>query len=111
MPPFDLAKHRADEPVEQIDGLFCQIRDQVERNSDRGRMTALTFVVGDMLYRGTAGLVGELGKAALIDAMSAGASSLASPPPRPAVSGSAANQDSVHRTARRRRSSSWQRLV
>src|SRR5260370_25740176 len=32
-------------------------------------------------------------------------------PPRLAVSGSAANQDSVHRTARRRRSSSWPRLV
>src|SRR5260370_28934706 len=43
--------------------------------------------------------------------LSASASSQASPPPRPAVSGSAANQDSVHRTARRRRSSSWQRLV
>jgi hypothetical protein len=35
----------------------------------------------------------------------------ASPPPRPAVNGSAANQDSVHRTARRRRSSSWLMLV
>jgi Resolvase, N terminal domain len=43
--------------------------------------------------------------------LSASASSPASPPPRPLVSGSAANQDSVHPTARRRRSSSWQRLV
>jgi hypothetical protein len=33
MPPFDLAKHRADKPVEQIDGLVCQIGDQVERGS------------------------------------------------------------------------------
>ena len=72
MPPFDLAKHRADEPVEEIDGLVCQIGDQVERNGDQGRMTALTFVAGDMLYRGTAGLAGELGKAALMHAMSEG---------------------------------------
>jgi hypothetical protein len=72
MPGFDLAKHRADEPVEEIDGLVCQIGDQVERNSDQGRVTALTFVAGDMLYRGTAGLAGELGKAALMHAMSAG---------------------------------------
>jgi hypothetical protein len=43
-----LAKHRADEPVEQIDGLVCQIGAQVERNSDQGRMTALTFVARDM---------------------------------------------------------------
>ena len=43
--------------------------------------------------------------------LSASASSPALLPPRPAVSGSDANQDSVHRTARRRRSSSWQRLV
>ena len=35
-------------------------------------MTALTFVPGDMLYRGTSGLAGELGKAALMHAMSAG---------------------------------------
>jgi hypothetical protein len=48
MPPFDLAKHRADEPVEQIDGLFSQIRDQVERNSDQGRIMALTFLAGAM---------------------------------------------------------------
>ena len=51
MPRFDLAKHRADEPVEQIDGVVCQIRNQVERNSDQGGVTALTFVAGDMLYR------------------------------------------------------------
>jgi len=51
---------------------WSQIGDQVERNSDQGRMTALTFVAGDMLYRGTAGLAGELGKAALMQAMSAG---------------------------------------
>src|SRR5215469_14241740 len=51
---------------------WSQIGDQVERNSDQGRMTALTFVAGDMLYRGTAGLAGELGKAALMQVMSAG---------------------------------------
>jgi len=34
MPRFDLAEHRADEPVKQIDGLVCQIGDQVERNGD-----------------------------------------------------------------------------
>ena len=50
-PVGDVAKHRANEPVEQIDGLVSQIGDQVERNGDQGRMTALTFVAGDMLYR------------------------------------------------------------
>jgi hypothetical protein len=72
MPRFDFAKHRVDEPVEQIDGLVCQIGDQVKRKSDQGRMTTLTLVAGDMLYRGTAGLAGELGEAALMHAMSAG---------------------------------------
>ena len=72
MPPLGLAKHRADEPVKQIDRLVCQIGDQVERNSDQGRMTALTFIAGDMLNRSTAGLAGELGKAALMHVMSAG---------------------------------------
>ena len=52
--------------------MVCQIGAQVERNSDQGCMTALTFVAGDMLYRSTAGLAGELGKAALMHAMSAG---------------------------------------
>jgi hypothetical protein len=64
VPALGLAKHRADEPVKQIDRLVCQIGDQVERNSDQGRMTALTFIAGDMLNRSTAGLAGELGKAA-----------------------------------------------
>jgi hypothetical protein len=32
-------------------------------------MTALTFVAGDMLYRGTAGLAGELGKTPLMHAI------------------------------------------
>jgi hypothetical protein len=72
MPPFGLAKHRADEPIEQIDGLVGQISDKVKRNGDQGRMTALTLVAGDMLYRGTAALAGELGKAALMNAMAAG---------------------------------------
>jgi len=35
-------------------------------------MTALTFVPGDMLYRGTSGCAGELGMAALMHAMCAG---------------------------------------
>jgi len=35
-------------------------------------MTALTFVTGNMLNRGAAALAGELGKASLMHAMSAG---------------------------------------
>jgi len=69
LPPCE---HRADEPVKQINGLVCQVGDQIERNGDQGRMTALTFVPGYMLYRGTSGCAGELGMAALMHAMCAG---------------------------------------
>ena len=72
MPPLGLAKHRPDEPIEQIDGLVRQAGDQIEGNSDQGGMAALTLVAGDVLRRGTARLADELGKTGLMHAMPAG---------------------------------------
>ena len=72
MQPLGLAKYRPDEPVEQINGLVCQIGTQVEGNADQSGMAALTFVARDMLRRGTAGLADELGKAGLMHAMPTG---------------------------------------
>ena len=61
-----------DEPVEQVDGLVCQIGAQVERNGDQGGVAALAFVAGDMLRRGTAGFAGKRSKTGLLHAMPAG---------------------------------------
>src|SRR3954453_1229348 len=69
MPVLGLAEHGSDEPVEQIDSLIRQDGAQIERHGYQGRMTALTFVSGDMLCRGATGLAGELGKARLGYAM------------------------------------------
>ena len=71
MPPFGLAEHRPDQPVEQVDCLVGQAGGEVERDRDQSGMPALAFVSGDMLHRGAAGFAGELGKAGLMHAMPA----------------------------------------
>ena len=71
MPSLGLAEHRADQPVEQIDGLVGQAGGEVERDGDQRRVPALPLITGDMLDRGAAGLAGELRQARLMDEMAA----------------------------------------
>ena len=52
MPPFGLAEHRADQAVEQIDGLVGQAGGEIQADGDQRRVPALPLVAGDMLNRG-----------------------------------------------------------
>ena len=71
MAPLGFAEHRADQAVEQIDGLVRQAGGEVEGDGDQRRMPALPLVAGDMLHRGAASLAGKLGKARLMHTMPA----------------------------------------
>jgi len=71
MPTFGLAKHRPDQPVEQIDGLVGQVDAEVQADGDQRCMSALAFVTGDVLHRRPVGLARELRQARLVDQMTA----------------------------------------
>ena len=71
MPPLGFAKHRPDQPVEQIDCLVRQAGREIEGAGDQGGMPALALVTRDMLHRGAARFADELGKAGLMHSMPA----------------------------------------
>ena len=70
LPTLRLAKHRADQAVEQIDGLIGQAGGQLDAGSDQCRVPSLTLISGDMLRRHAASLAGELRQACLVNVMS-----------------------------------------
>ena len=68
VPPLGLAKHRADQTIEQIDGLVGQAGGKCPRLiGDQRRMPRCRFVAGDMLDGGAPGLARKLGEARLMD--------------------------------------------
>jgi len=71
VPSLGLAEHRADQPVEQVDGLVGQAGSDVERGGDQCRVPTLPLITGDMLHRGALGLAGQLRQARLVDEVAA----------------------------------------
>src|ERR1019366_7258200 len=71
MASLGFTEHRADQAIEQIEGLVGQAGGEVERDGDQGGMAALTLELSDMLCRGASGLAGKLGEASLMHTMSA----------------------------------------
>lgn len=71
VPSLRLAEHGADQPLKQLDRLVGQVGSDVERGGDQRRVPALSFVIGDMLYRGAPGLARELRQSSLVDEMAA----------------------------------------
>ena len=69
VPSLGLAEHRADQPVEQVDGLVGQAGGDVERGGDQRRVPALPLITGDVLDRGAARLARKLRQARLVDEM------------------------------------------
>jgi hypothetical protein len=65
MPALGLAKHRPDQPVEEIDGLVGQAGAEIQRDGHQSGVAALPLQAGEMLHRGSAGLAGQLGQACL----------------------------------------------
>ena len=71
MVSLGLAEHRADQTIEQVDGLVGQDRGDVQCCGDQGRVPALPLVAGHMLDSGAAGLANELCQTRLVDKMTA----------------------------------------
>ena len=69
VPSLSFAEHRADQPVEQVDGLIRQASRDIERGGDQRRVPALPLIFGDMLDRGAARLAGKLGQTSLMNEM------------------------------------------
>lgn len=67
VPSIGLAEHRADQPVEQIDGLVGQAGGDVERGGDQCRVPTLPLITGNMLHRGAPGLARQLRQTRLVD--------------------------------------------
>jgi hypothetical protein len=72
LPPFGLAEHHPDQPVEQVNRLIREAGGNVEADGDQRRVPALTFVVGNVLDRHAFRLANELSHAGLVDGMTTG---------------------------------------
>ncbi len=69
MVAFGLAKHRPDQPVEEIDGLVGQAGAKVQRDGHQRGVAALPLQAGEVLHGGSASLAGQVGQAPLVNAM------------------------------------------
>src|SRR5208283_4327516 len=67
MATLGLAKHGADQAVEQVDRLVSQAGGEVQADRHQRRVAALPLVAGDMLHGGAASLASKQGKARLVD--------------------------------------------
>jgi hypothetical protein len=64
------AQHRANQAVEQIDGLISQAGGKIHADGDERRMPTLPLVTSDVLHRGTARLAGGCARRAWMNHMS-----------------------------------------
>jgi hypothetical protein len=71
MPALGLAEHRADQAVEQVDGLVGQAGAEIQGGGDQCRLPTLPLIACNMLDRGAARLARELSQARLVDQVSA----------------------------------------